>query len=205
MDGAIRIDRDGFLALVTTLALGCSASTPPPSQKTPTEAFTTVEIPAETTQETEQASGQEEELVSVATEASGACNNDVGEVDCSGISPGCEGSEGSCRLLGKGYGYKRRVAQAIASCWQRLGSRICDMGARKDCNLEGIRTACPDPSFVSDCRALLDSCDAANARIRYTEDECVLVLSSLTGAELAWARGAMGPSREGCRLMFPVY
>lgn len=46
----------------------------------------------------------------------------------------------------------------------------------------------------------------AGPRVTYTVDECVQVLSSLSDAgERGWASGAMGPTREGCKLMFPVY
>ena len=146
--------------------------------------------------------------VAVAVEERGdRCSNNEGQVDCAQLTgPACEGFSGLCSLLSNGgYGYKPRVAEAIARCWQRLGSRVCSIGARKQCNLEAIRQACPEAKYEAECQEILSNCRAAQARITYTAEECVQVLSSLRGGEQDWASGAMGPSAAGCRLMFPVY
>jgi len=139
-------------------------------------------------------------------EPASRCSNADGKVDCSQLTgPTCEGFSGLCNLLASGYGYQPRVAEAILRCWQGLGARVCNIQARKQCNLEAIRQACPQPRYEQECQEILQRCKAANARITYTAEECVLVLSSLKGGEQDWASGAMGPSAAGCRLMFPVY
>ena len=133
------------------------------------------------------------------------CDNDVGRVDCSPIRSTCESLQGTCDLLAT-YPYRPRVAEAIAACWARAGDRACNIRVRQRCNLEGIRQACLDPQFEPVCEANLRRCAEEGITPAYTRDECVQVLSSLSDAgERDWSAGAMGPTREGCKLMFPVY
>lgn len=153
-----------------------------------------------------------EEAAVASEEPSGTCDNDAGEeLDCTAIArrdvgPACEGLSGSCSLLANGgYGYRRRVAAEIVRCWERLGARVCDMRAKKECNREAISKACPDPQFEKTCQATLDRCTSARASVDYSLAECVQVMSSLHARERDWAISAMGPAAEGCRLMFPVY
>jgi hypothetical protein len=77
------------------------------------------------------------------------CDNDVGEIDCTTIAryeigPSCEGLAGSCNLLTKGYGFKRRIGAAIAKCWEGLGPGACNIKARERCNRQAVQSACPD-------------------------------------------------------------
>ncbi|PRP98278.1 hypothetical protein ENSA5_30100 [Enhygromyxa salina] len=138
--------------------------------------------------------------------AAPACDNNLGRVDCSQISSTCEGLRGSCQMLADGYPYKARVGESVARCWARLGQGACNMRGRKQCYREGIRDGCLDPAFEAECQERLDRCHDAGASANYTVDECVQVLSSLSDeGEREWASQAMGPTREGCRLMFPVY
>lgn len=152
-----------------------------------------------------------EAFVEAPSESSLACDNDVGEVSCDFTShgqftgPACEGFTGSCELLKKGYGYKRRVAGAIAACWEREGRAACNIRVRQRCNREGLRTACPDSQFTAYCLDALQRCQDKRQRPDFDLDECIQALSSLEGGNLDWAKDAIGPSAEGCKLMFPVY
>src|SRR5690606_18507527 len=96
----------------------------------------------------EEEPGVEELMVA---EQGGSCDNDVGEVNCSAIrlrpGPTCEGMQGSCELLAKGYGFRPRVAARIAQCWTDLGNRVCDIDARRKCNREAALEACPDEKY----------------------------------------------------------
>lgn len=139
------------------------------------------------------------------------CDNDVGEISCEFTSqaqfsgPACEGFTGSCELLQKGYGYKRRVAGSIAACWKREGRAACNIRVRQRCNREGLRAACPDPQFTAYCQDALQRCRDKRQRPDFDLDECIQALSSLQGGNLNWAKNAIGPTAEGCKLMFPVY
>ena len=223
MSAPLPIRRDRFLLLVASIASShCSAqpaaNRPPdyvkvapvetaeapagsafqPEVSAPEEALAVIHVPP----------GEAPAVIDVPPEGDSpesSCDNSVGVVDCSGIAPTCEGLEGSCELLGRGYGYKPRVAAAIARCWERIGRRACNMRARAQCNREGTQAACPDLRFEAECSANLQRCNAAHARPDYTIEECVNVLSSLDDANRTWASGAMGPTREGCKLVFPVY
>ena len=200
------VDRERFLLYAAAIAAtGCSAS-PPPEQ--PVEDVPLVRIETEPTAEpAPPPTAAEPDAITVEVGASSArCSNAEGKVDCAGFTgPTCEGASGLCGLLASGYGYQPRVAEAILRCWKRLGARVCSIHARKQCNLEAIRQACPEPQYEQECQEILQRCRDAGARITYTAEECVLVLSSLKGGEQDWASGAMGPTREGCRLMYPVY
>jgi hypothetical protein len=213
-----RIDRERFLVLVTALAsLECTdgrvgrdpvepvepAPPAPASHVYPDPEPQAVDPPAD------------EPVVSMQEAAT--CSNDVGEVDCSRIAehdvggPACEGLAGACQLLANGYAYKPRVAQAIATCWEGLGRGACDTVRRGRCNDEAVRQACPDPQYESQCRSIVDRCEASGARLELTVETCVQALSALEDdAERSWAAGAMGPDHEGgrtrrCRLMVPVW
>lgn len=219
------VDRDRFLVLAGALAAaGCApASTPPvnvapaPVAQAPEPApVTTVQAPPAGTSQPD-----DEALVVVTVDPEteedprlspqGVCDNDVGEVSCDFITPAvfrgpaCEGFAGSCGLLKDGYGYKPRVAAAIARCWQDKGAAACNMRVRQRCNREGIASACPDPQFTAHCEQALDQCRQRGQRPDFDLEECVKTLSSLEGGNLEWAKSAIGPSREGCKLMFPVY
>lgn len=154
---------------------------------------------------------EQEAVAEAPAETELACDNDVGEISCDFTSqaqfsgPACEGFTGSCELLKKGYGYKRRVAGAIASCWEREGRAACNIRVRQRCNREGLRTACPDPQFTAPCQDALQRCRDKRRRPDFDLDECTQALSSLEGGNLDWAKDAIGPSAEGCKLMFPVY
>ncbi len=139
-----------------------------------------------------------------------ACNNDVGDVSCAFIDnrysgPQCEGFSGTCELLQNGYGYRKRPAAAVARCFAERGASICNMRVRHTCFRQGIHDACPDPSFNSFCEDAIERCRARHVRPDYDVAECVQALSSLEGENLSWAKDALGPSAEGCKLMFPVY
>ncbi len=197
------VDRDRFLLYAAAIAAtGCSAA-PPPEQPAADVPLVKIETPAEP----ESPPPVAEPVFVQVQEPVDRCSNNEGQVDCAQLTgPACEGFSGLCGLLSSGgYGYQPRVAEAIARCWQRLGPRVCHINARKQCNLEAIRQACPEAKYEEECQEILNNCRAANARITYTAQECVQVLSSLRGGEQDWASGAMGPSAEGCRLMFPVY
>ena len=87
-----------------------------------------------------------------------------------------------------------------------MGKRACDIAARRRCYEEGIKAACPEPRFEQPCAAKIQECKAAGIRVRYTEEQCVQVMSSLKGGDRKWALEAMGPSAEGsCNLMFTVF
>lgn len=201
----LRIDVERFVSLTLALAAGACAPAPGPAPAT----RTIVAVPEpETAAEPETASSQAPEHHKPAALA---CDNDVGEVSCSFIDPKryggpmCEGFDGSCELLKKGYGYRRRVAAAVARCWESVGPRACDMFVRKTCYRKGLADACPDPSFEPFCVGVLERCKAKGQRADFSLPECVKALSSLEGGNLEWAKSAIGPSAEGCQLMFPVY
>ena len=142
---------------------------------------------------------------------SGGCNNDEGVPSCAFAhsqrfaGPACEGFAGSCESLQNGYGYRPRIAAAIARCWERRGTAACNINVRKRCIRNSLAEACPDPQFTASCEQTLTRCRQRGQKPRFSVGECVKALSSLEGRELDWARSAMGPSGEGCKLMFPVY
>jgi hypothetical protein len=208
--GSLRVQRERFLVLVAAIASSTCTERHPGAP--PPKNVSGVEVPPAVEPEPEPEPEAVEAPAAAGEEPRSSCDNDVGEVDCSAmprmdIGPACEGHEKSCSLLASGgYGYRRRAAAAIARCWERLGSRACDMRARKACNREAVLQACPEVRFEAACQAALDACKSARARIDYTLKECVQVMSSLDDAgERDWALSAMGPASEGCRLMFPVY
>ncbi len=204
---AFVVNRDRFLVLAAALASStCGDSRP---ARTPPRAEPNVAI-AEPEAETETEEPGVVEEPAALGDTSGTCDNDAGEIDCTTIAryeigPSCEGLAGSCNLLTKGYGFKRRIGAAIAKCWEGLGPGACNIKARERCNRQAVQSACPDPRFEPQCQAALDSCKAAHKRTDYTLDECVKVMSSLDDSNRNWAIGQMGPAAEGCRLMFPVY
>jgi hypothetical protein len=203
------VDRDRFLLLAAALAASTCTEGRPASAPPRADPTVTIAEQPEALEESEEPLIVEESLEQAATLRS-SCDNDVGEVDCSAIArheigPSCEGLTGSCNLLRDGYGFKRRVGEAAARCWEGLGRRACNIMERKRCNREAVLSACPDPRFEPQCQATLDRCKAARSRISYTLAECVQVMSGLDDANREWAIGAMGPAAEGCRLMFPVY
>jgi hypothetical protein len=216
------IERERFLLLAAAMAAVHCA--PPPSQNSPQPARVSAPETAPPVLPIGVAEPAPEPVVEpmVATEkwdvvdeppatSEQACNNEEGEVLCDFIvsgqftGPACEGFRGACELLDKGYGYKRRVAAAIARCWESKGRAACQIRVRQRCNREALRSACPDPQFTSYCLDALDRCRQKGQRPDFDLDECVLALSSLEGGNLEWAKSAIGPSREGCKLMFPVY
>ncbi len=140
------------------------------------------------------------------------CDNSVGDVDCSFVDPQrfagpmCEGFRGSCELLKGGRSYKPRAAAAIARCYARKGPAVCNMRVRTQCIRAGLEEACADPKFTEFCEDIVRSCKKRRRRIDFNVEQCVKTLSAIGPDELNWAKGAMGsPSREGCKLMFPVY
>ena len=214
---ATKIDRDRFLLLVVAMsAPACggprghadaprdavTVAVPPPDAQAPAPAPTPVasDTPPPPT------------ATAVAQAPSCGEQNDVGAVACPHLralhlgGPACEGVLGTCDLLAGGSIYRRRAAETAAACLDRIGRRACDITARKKCYEEGIRASCPEPRFESACEAAMARCEEAHVRPTYTKEECVQVLSSLTGGDRDWARGAMGPSSEGkCELMFTVF
>jgi hypothetical protein len=219
-----RVDRERFLILVTAIAsFGCTDGRVGRERVEPIEPIEPIEpvrpVPATHVVpdlEPRAVDSRADEPV-VPMEEAPTCSNDVGEVDCSRIAehdvggPACEGLTGACQLLAQGYAYKPRVAQAIAACWEGLGRAACDTVRRGHCNQAAVREACPDPRFEPECRAILDRCEAAGARIELTMDSCVQALSSIgDDAERSWVAGAMGPDHEGgrtrrCRILVPVW
>lgn len=199
------LNHDRFLVLVASIAgASCSASpTPAPAEPEPTRAVATVNVPSQP--EPSEPPGPPVETVAISEGQPSACDNDRGPVTCDDFDPGCEGGRWMCRSLQSGHGYRLGPAREIAVCFAGLGTRVCNIQARKGCYLQGIRTACPEPDAEAPCREILDRCRNERSPARFTQQECVQVLSSLTGGERAWAQGAMGPSYEGCRLMYPVY
>jgi hypothetical protein len=215
-NGALAIDRDRFLVMVVAMAGaackggGDAQAINVPSVVAPVDPVApdagntqpvVVDTPPVGSGPVTQASGCEKE-------------NDTGTVDCSKMpkrklgGPTCEGAQGVCDLLNDGYAYRPHAAQVAAECFAKLGSRICDINARKRCLEEGIRASCAEPKWDAKCEAKMDECRKARARITYTKEECMKVMSSLKGGDQTWALDAMGPSSEGtntCRLMFTVF
>ncbi len=140
-----------------------------------------------------------------------SCDNDVGEVSCEFThearfrGPACEGFDGACDLLKKGYGYRKRVAAAAARCWSELGIRACVNTARGACNRKALREACPDPKFEPFCRDVLATCASRRQKPDFTLDDCVKAFSGMEGESLEWAKSATGPSAEGCHLAYTIY
>jgi hypothetical protein len=213
----VHLDLEVFLALTAALATaGCSpaqttgsqAADPaaPPSYDT-TEGPQSVVVVAEPEQsDPEPVQAVEEPLLPT------GCNNDAGDVDCSFVDaqrfsgPMCEGFSGSCSSLAAGHTYKLRPAAAIAKCYARKGPAACNMRVRTQCIREGLEDSCPDPQFGEFCDTVMQSCQKRGRRLDFSREQCVKTLSGIGKAELDWAKGAMGsPSREGCKLMFPVY
>ena len=139
-----------------------------------------------------------------------SCDNDQGVVSCDFIDhrfggPACEAFVHNCRLYQQGSPYRLRVAEKIAQCWKRAGPAACGIWVRKKCIRESFKHACSDPSLTPACEDAIKRCQKRGQRPRFTVSECVAALSSMPQRELEWAKGATGPSREGCKLMFPVY
>lgn len=57
------------------------------------------------------------------------------------------------------------------------------------------------------CQAILTECAAAKKKVKYTLDQCVTILSSVSGRDREDAVKAMSPMGEGCTLSFvlPYY
>ncbi|HMR77745.1 MAG TPA: hypothetical protein PKD61_21700 [Polyangiaceae bacterium] len=213
----IRFDRETFLALTAALAsVGCAPAQQGKAESAQTDAppaYDTTEGPQSvvTVAEPEQSDPEPIQAVEDPPLPSG-CNNDEGDVDCSFVDPQrfsgpmCEGFSGSCNSLADGHAYKLRPAAAIARCYARKGPAVCNMRVRTQCIREGLEEACPDPQFNEFCADLLVSCQKRGRRPDFTAEQCVKTLSGIGKAEFEWAKSAMGsPSREGCKLMFPVY
>jgi hypothetical protein len=200
-----RIDVERFVAL--TLALAAAHCAPAAAPAPPARAIV-AEAPPEPAEPPRAAEPAE---TSEPPDTVELCDNDVGEVSCPPVSsplyggPACEGYEGTCGLLRDGYGYKKRAAAEIARCWAAEGPRACDIFVRKRCIRRSLAVACPDPAFEPHCANVLARCRARGQKPSFTQEECVKTLSSLTGENLAWARDGMGPSAEGCSLLFPVF
>jgi hypothetical protein len=209
---AHRIQVSTFLALTTALAgVRCAPAraSPAASGAEPydtTQSSEPIEIP-----EPKDPEGEGVLEVPVESPTPGSCDNDAGEVSCDFIDerfsgPACEGFAGSCGLLGKGYGYRKRVASAIARCWEQRGPKACNMTVRTECIRTALDEACPDPQYEAFCSEVVARCEAKRRRPDYTVEDCVKTLSAMEGRERDWAKSAIGsPSREGCKLMFTVY
>lgn len=205
----LAIDVERFVTL--TLAMAATACAP--SSPAPPRPKTIVAVPQ--SEPAPSAAPEPEPAPSALPEPEAAkvsaCDNDVGEVSCAFVDPkkysgpACEGFDGTCDLLRQGYGYRKRAAAAAARCFEAMGTRACDIFARKRCFRRSFADACPDASFEPFCKDALARCQDARQRPDFDLDECVKALSSLEGGNLDWAKSAIGPSAEGCKLMFPVY
>ncbi len=222
MKAALSVDRESFLLLTAALAAShcLPASTPAspspeasskasPQDVAPPPSVLTVAIPKPDPQplplEQEDPVAEEPDEPTKPT-----CDNDQGQVSCDFIDhrfrgPACEGFAGSCGLLKDSYGFRPRVAAEIAKCWKKRGRAACNIFVRKQCIRASLKHACPDPSFTPFCEGAIKRCRQKGQYPQFKVSECVSTLSSLKGGNLNWAKGAIGPSREGCRLMFPVY
>jgi len=211
----MELDRDRFLFLVVALSspYGCNQGPVP----TTAGGIATVYVPPPVATEAHPPTPRpvaEPPSVPEPVAASTRCavENDTGTVDCSRIrtlrlgGPACEGAESTCDLLAQGYAYRPHAAEVAAACLDRLGSRVCDIQARKKCYEEGVRSACPEPQFEARCEGAIERCEAARIRPQYTKEECVQAMSAQKGPDRDWPIGAMGPSSEGkCQLMFTVF
>lgn len=212
----LNIDPERFFALTAALSLACSPAAPAakaagdgqnePLDTTegdaPAVAAVEVEAPPEPT-----ALGQEADAPAKSREKSPDACNAEGEVSCHWIDDrysAREGCRGICEGLKHGS-FKPKAAAAIAQCFEREGLRACDIFVRRRCIREGLQQSCADPQFESDCQDAIARCDQEGKRPDFSVGECVKTLSGLQGGDLDWARGALGPSYEGCKLMFPVY
>ena len=215
---SFRLDMEKFFALTAAIAAaGCSpaqgGSNAKSAQQQP-DYDTTQGSGAVTVPEPEAIEPEATEPVAQVTDpppASG-CDNSVGDVDCSFVDPQrfagpmCEGFRGSCELLKGGHTFKPRAAAAIAECYARRGAAVCNMRVRTQCIRAGLEDSCPDPEFEPFCEQLVASCKKRRGRLDFNVEQCVKTLSGIGPKERDWAKGAMGsPSREGCKLMFPVY
>jgi hypothetical protein len=208
-----RVDRERFLFLVAALTTAASCGPPRSAIQTSPEPHSAPVSPGDPITRASEAptvfvespTMPEPETNEPEAPANSACDNEVGRVDCSRISSSiCEGLAGSCNGLDDLY--RPRVAEVIALCWAQMGDRACNIRARESCHREGFRHACLDPAFEPECEANIQRCVDAGARVSYTVEECVQVLSSVIDkGEREWASSAMGPTREGCKLMFPMY
>lgn len=216
--GSLRIDREVFLVLAAALSAGACAKEQLKEPEQPRQSSDPVQIVEIT--KPEDGGGAEVTLADDSDAGpfgpddgrTGGCDNDVGEVDCSDFDarkytgPACEGVQGMCDgLAERGAGYRLRAAVQIARCFTRVGRRVCSISERNRCYLEGAKTACAEPQYVEPCQGILDKCAGVGKKPNFTLDECVRVMSSMSDRERQWALGASGPSREGCRLMYPVY
>ena len=205
----LRIDVERFVSLTLAMAAASCAPSAPTATAPPTRTIIAVPEPVETPDPV--SSETPVEPPQDPSPPVRACDNDVGEVSCSFIDarrfsgPACEGFDGSCGLLQKGYGYRKRVAAAAARCWEERGTAACDIKVRERCNRRALNEACPDASYESFCLDTLARCKTRGQRPDFSVAECVKALSALEGGNLEWAKSAIGPSGEGCRLMFPVY
>jgi hypothetical protein len=209
------IDFETFLCLTAAIAAaGCGAPRPPPAAQSldTTQGGNVIALgePEEPTPETIQ-SAEPATSAEPAPDSGSACNNDAGEVSCDFIDPrkfggpACEGFAGTCELLRKGHSYRLRVGAAAARCFEKRGLAACNMQVRTQCYRAALQEACPDSSYAAFCDAALARCKEKHLRPDFSATECVLALSSLEGGDLGWAQDSIGPSAEGCKLMFPVF
>jgi hypothetical protein len=211
---SLLIDVERFALLTAAIATtNCRAAEPPAPPPPPA---VTAEAPAEpppvaASEAPLEVAEDADDAGSVAEKPKLDCDNDVGDVNCDWVDPrrysgpACEGFAGTCDLLKKGYGYRLRVAAEAARCFAKKGAAACNIFVRNKCLRAATAVACPDLAFAEDCEAALQRCKSRHQKPNFTKDECIKVLSSLEGRELDWARGAIGPSAEGCKIMYPVY
>ena len=224
----LSIDRERFLALVLAMAAQGCGTTPagdapvnapngPAMQVAAGDAPIVVVPPEETASAAPPESAPPPPPTATAEappSSEKACEalNDTGDADCSWMAhrklsgPMCEGMAGTCESMQDGSIYRRHAGAVAAACFEKLGSRICDIHARQKCYEAGIKASCPEPKYEARCLAQMQKCQAAGRPVKYTLEECVKVASSLQGRERDWAISAMGPSGEGvCKLMFTMY
>ncbi|MCA9595649.1 MAG: hypothetical protein KC776_20180 [Myxococcales bacterium] len=213
----MRIDFEVFAALTAAIA-GCA---PQPEPKPAPRYFDSTEssgavatalpAPTDTTPPEPVGAVPDAPVEVVETPVASGCNNDVGDVNCNWVNertfsgPACEGFGGTCDLLAKGYGYRLRVGAAVARCFEERGRAACDIRVRKQCFRSALAEACPDAAFTQTCESAVARCKAKHQRPDFTVSECIQALSSLEGGNLKWAQDSIGPSAEGCKLMYPVY
>lgn len=218
----MQISRDKFILLVAAIAQANCSSEPPAQQPQPLPPMElpvqpvlevapppTADPTAEVTPTTTPEPGITADPV---TPVAGTCNNDVGSPSCASVKigrgPSCEGFADECADTVKGgMGFRPRVAEAITTCWSKRGQAACSAGPKIACIKEAVKQACPDPAVVPKCQSILASCTAAHKKTKFTLDQCVQILSSVTGRDRTDAESAMAPMAEGCTLSFvlPYY
>jgi hypothetical protein len=136
----------------------------------------------------------------VASPPAAACDLSPAHLDCTRLSPTCQGMKDECNTLAeRSRGFTPRVAEVIADCWTKnLKGRACRGSAMMKCIRDAVTSACVEPEAEKACEQILATCQQKKIRPKYDLALCTKMVSSVIGQDRVDVIERLGPTGEGC-------